>query len=82
MLPFSLQQLRIISAIAKKKSIHKAADYLYLSYPYVNKEVKKLEKELDIKLVIRNSNDTVLTKEGQIFFKTRKQNSFNMPRNS
>jgi len=40
-----------------------------LSYPYVNKEVKNLEKKLDIKLVIRNSNDTVLTKEGQIFLK-------------
>ena len=69
MLPFSLQQLRIMSAIAKKKSIHKAAYYLYLSYPYVNKEVKKLEKELNIKLVVRNSNDTVLTREGQIFLK-------------
>ena len=67
MLPFTLQQLRILKAVAKEKNFTKAAQLLYLSQPSLSKQIKTLEKNLDISLVYRENNKICLTENGKIF---------------
>ena len=67
MLPFTLQQLRILKAIATEKSFTKAAKILFLSQPYVSKQIKTLEQNINVSLVRRNSNKIHLTENGKIF---------------
>lgn len=67
MLPFTLQQLRILKAVATEQNFTKAAELLYLSQPSLSKQIKKLEKNLDILLFDRESNRISLTESGQIF---------------
>ena len=67
MLPFTLQQLRILKAIATEKNFTKAAEILYLSQPSLSKQVKTLEKNLDIMLLNRERNKISLTENGKIF---------------
>jgi len=45
MLPFTLQQLRILKAVATEKNLTKAAKILYLSQPALSKQIKTLEKK-------------------------------------
>mgnify|MGYP000654561968 CR=1 FL=1 len=67
MLPFTLQQLRILKAIATEKNFTKAAELLYLSQPSLSKQIKTLEKNLDILLLNRESNKISLTENGKVF---------------
>lgn len=67
MLPFTLQQLRILKAVATEKSFTKAAEVLFLSQPYLSKQIKALEQNLDVSLLRRNSNTLSLTENGEIF---------------
>jgi DNA-binding transcriptional LysR family regulator len=67
MLPFTLQQLRILKAIATEKSFTRAAEVLYLSQPSLSKQIKTLEKNLDTSLINRESNKISLTKNGKVF---------------
>ena len=56
MLPFTLQQLRILKAVKKEENLKKAAKILYLSQPALSKQIKTLEKNLDILLINREKN--------------------------
>ena len=67
MLPFTLQQLRILKAVMSEKSFTKAANVLFLSQPYLSKQIKKLEQNLDVSLLDRNSKIIALTENGKIF---------------
>ncbi len=51
-LPFTLDQLRIIKAIASEGSFKKAADSLYISQPAVSLQVHNLEKQLNVLIFI------------------------------
>ena len=67
MLPFTLQQLRILKAVATEKNFTKAAESLYLSQPSLSKQIKTLEKNLGIILINRENNNISLTESGKIF---------------
>lgn len=67
MLPFTLQQIRILKAVATEKNFTKAADILYLSQPYISKQIKTLEQNLEVKLFNRKSNTLSLTENGHVF---------------
>ena len=67
MLPFTLQQLRILKAVATEKNFTKAAELLYLSQPSLSKQIKTLEKNLDILLINRENNKVSLTESGKVF---------------
>jgi DNA-binding transcriptional LysR family regulator len=67
MLPFTLQQLRILKAVATEKSFTRASEILYLSQPSLSKQIKNLEKNLDISLINRENNKISLTENGKIF---------------
>ena len=66
-LPFTLQQLRIIKAIAYEKNFTRAAKILYVSQPALSKQVKILETKLGIILLNRENNKISLTEAGTIF---------------
>ena len=44
-LPFTLDQLRILKAIAAQGSFKKAADLLYVTQPAVSLQIQNLEKQ-------------------------------------
>ena len=67
MLPFTLQQLRILKAVATEKNFTKAAELLHLSQPSLSKHIKTLENNLDILLINRENNKISLTENGKIF---------------
>ena len=67
MLPFTLQQLRILKAIATEKNFTKASELLYLSQPSLSKQLKTLEKNLDVLLINRKKNKISLTENGKVF---------------
>jgi DNA-binding transcriptional LysR family regulator len=66
MLPFTLQQLRILKALAAEKNFTKAARVLHLSQPSLSKQIKGLEKNLDILLIKRKKNQMSLTENGKV----------------
>lgn len=67
MLPFTLEQLRSLKALATEKSFTKAAKILYLSQPSLSKQIQRLEKNLNISLINRENNKISLTENGKIF---------------
>jgi DNA-binding transcriptional LysR family regulator len=67
MLPFTLQQLRILKAIATEKNFTKAGKLLYLSQPSLSKQIKTLENNLDVLLINRENNKISLTENGKVF---------------
>jgi DNA-binding transcriptional LysR family regulator len=69
MLPFTLQQLRILKAVATEKNFTKAAEVLYLSQPSLSKQIKTLEKNLDTLLINRESHKISLTENGKVLLK-------------
>ena len=66
-LPFTIQQLRIIKAIASENSFTKAAEILFISQPSLSKQVKILENRLGILLINRENNQIYLTEGGKLF---------------
>lgn len=67
MLPFTLQQLRILKAIATEKNFTKAAALLYVSQPSLTKQIKTLERTLDTSLINQERNKVFLTESGKVF---------------
>jgi len=66
-LPFTLQQLRILKAVASEKSFTKAAEILFVSQPSLSKQIKTLEHRLGILLFNRENNTITLTEAGKVF---------------
>lgn len=66
-LPFTLQQLRIIKAIATETSFTRAAEILFISQPSLSKQLKILENRVGILLINRDKNKISLTEAGQLF---------------
>lgn len=66
-LPFTLQQLRIVKAVAAEKSFKIAAERMFLSQPSLSKQVKILENRLGILLFNRTNKTVNLTEAGDLF---------------
>ena len=66
-LPFTLQQLRILKAIASEKNFTQASKILFISQPSISKQVKNLGNRLGILLINRENNKISLTEAGQVF---------------
>lgn len=63
----TLQQLRYVITIAEQKSIHKAAQALFITQPSLSSAVKELELEFNIQLFMRSNRGIKLTPEGEEF---------------
>lgn len=65
-LPFTLDQLRILKAIAQEGSFKRAADSLYVSQPAVSLQVQNLERQLDVPIFDRGGRRAQLTEAGHL----------------
>ncbi|WP_199248970.1 LysR family transcriptional regulator [[Phormidium] sp. ETS-05] len=65
-LPFTLDQLRILKAIAAEGSFKRAADSLYVSQPAISLQVQNLERQLDVPLFDRGGRRAQLTEAGHL----------------
>jgi DNA-binding transcriptional LysR family regulator len=65
-LPFTLDQLRILKAIAAEGSFKRAADSLYVSQPAVSLQVQNLERQLNVPLFDRGGRRAQLTEAGHM----------------
>ena len=65
-IPFTLDQLRILKAIAAEGSFKRAADTLYVSQPAVSLQVQNLEKQLNVPLFDRGGRKALLTEAGHL----------------
>ena len=65
-LPFTLDQLRILKAIAAQGSFKKAADLLSVTQPAVSLQIQNLEKQLEITIFDRGGRKALLTEGGKL----------------
>lgn len=63
----TLQQFRYAVAVAKHKSINKAAKELFISQPSLSNSIKELEKEIHTTIFARTNRGIVITPEGEEF---------------
>jgi len=64
--PFTLDQLRILKAIAAEGSFKRAADSLYVSQPAISLQVQNLERQLSVPLFDRGGRRAKLTEAGHL----------------
>ncbi len=65
-IPFTLDQLRILKAIALEGSFKRAADSLFVSQPAISLQVQNLEKQLNVPLFDRGGRRAQLTEAGHL----------------
>ena len=65
-IPFTLDQLRILKAIAAEGSFKRAADTLYVSQPAISLQVQNLERQMEVPLFDRGGRRAQLTEAGQL----------------
>lgn len=66
-------QLNYLIAVAKYRNFTLAAKELYVTQPAITHQIRELEKELNVKLFIRNPKKVELTPEGEIFLEDAKR---------
>ncbi len=59
------RQIRYFLAVAREKHFGKAAEQVFISQPGLSRQVKRLEEELGLALLIRDSRNVALTQAGQ-----------------
>lgn len=60
-----LEHLIYLVAVVEQKSIHKAAEILYVSQPNISRMIKGLEDDLGVAVLKRSNHGVSLTKEGE-----------------
>src|SRR5687767_938797 len=63
-----LRHLRYFIAVAKHGSFNRAAQRLHLTQPALSRQVKDLEEELTVPLLVRGKNAVTLTAAGFSFY--------------
>lgn len=63
-----LRHLRYFAAVAAHGSFSRAAKNLHLTQPALSRQVKDLEDELGVPLLVRGTNAVTLTEAGEIFY--------------
>ena len=64
-----LRVLRYFLAVAREGNITAAANFLHLTQPTLSRQIKDLEEELGLQLLIRKSHRVTLTSEGMLLRK-------------
>lgn len=68
-IPFTLDQLRILKAIASEGSFKKASERLYVSQPALSLQMQNLERQLNTPLFYRGRRRLQLTETGQLLLR-------------
>src|SRR5450432_1326353 len=63
-----LRHLRYFAAVAAHGSFNRAAATLNLTQPALSRQVKDLEEELGVRLLVRGKNAVTLTDAGEVFY--------------
>src|SRR5688572_9955216 len=71
--PVELRHLRYFIAVAKHGSFNRAAQLLHLTQPALSRQVKDLEEELAVPLLVRATNAVTLTDAGRLFFEEARE---------
>lgn len=69
----NLKQLEAFVQVAEGGSFSKAARELFLTQPTISAHVSSLEKELNVRLFIRNTKEVNLSEDGKDLYKYAKQ---------
>lgn len=69
----NLKQLEAFVYVAEKKSFSKAARELFLTQPTISAHISSLEKELNVRLFVRNTKEVNLSTEGEKLYKCAKK---------
>ncbi len=64
----TFEQLDCFIAVVQNDTFYNAAENLHITQSTLSKQIIKLERELDIQLLIRNHRTTTLTDAGQLFY--------------
>lgn len=65
----NLKQLEAFVQVAESGSFSKAAKELYLTQPTISAHISALEKELNVRLFIRNTKEVELSEDGRVLYK-------------
>ena len=63
-----LRHLRYFAAVAAHGSFNRAAGAIHLTQPALSRQVKDLEDELGVRLLVRGKNAVTLTDAGELFY--------------
>ena len=69
----NLKQLEAFVKVAESGSFSKAAKELYLTQPTVSAHISALEKELHVRLFVRNTKEVTMSEDGQALYKYARQ---------
>ena len=62
-----IRQLRYFISVAEHLNFTEAAKQLFVAQPAVSQQIKSLEKEIGIKLFVRDKHSVQLTPAGKVF---------------
>ena len=62
-----LRYLLYFATVAEQQSFTRAAKKLRIAQPAISQQIKKLEEELEVKLLVRTKRSVKLTAAGQAF---------------
>ena len=68
-----LRHLRYFVAVAAHGSFNRASQILFLTQPALSRQVKDLEVELGVPLLIRGKNAVTLTRAGELFYEEARE---------
>jgi LysR family hca operon transcriptional activator len=71
--PMELRHLRYFVAVAAHGSFNRAAEILHLTQPALSRQVKDLEDELGVPLLVRGQNTVKLTESGDLFYEEARE---------
>ena len=68
-----MRQLKYFVGVAEVSSFTKAAAILGIAQPALSRQIRDLESELGVALLLRNGRGAVLTDAGEFFLRSRKE---------